>query len=287
MNQTEIVNLIIETINTIFSNIFSSIDNTIYANLDSVTFIGPDILSNSFFEKLLGANSKNGLIYLTDAFLLGFSIYYAVRLFYSNYMEIRVEKPSQFLFKLLIFAIFVNFSYFLCEQVLNINFLFSSSLQEIGKATLGSEVSFAKLISNLNSKVSFGDASLDVFSLDGMIKGFISVGLVNLLFTYSLRYILVEIFILFCPFAILCLINSSTAWIFKSWAKCLFSLLVLQDFIPLIIMVIFSIDASNKILLVAGIFSLVHINHYIREMFGGVSVEFSGKVNSIISSLRK
>lgn len=287
MEQSEVVNLIIETINTIFSNIFSSIDNSIYANLDDITFISPDIISNSFFTKILGSNGKNGLIYLCDAFLLGISIYYCVRLFYSNYMDTRVERPSQFLFKLLVFAIFVNFSYFICEQILNLNYLISSSIQEIGKNTLGSEISFSQLITKLNSKISFDDASLDIFSIDGLIKSFISVGLVNLLFTYSLRNILIQIFILLCPFAILSLINSSSSWIFKSWAKCLFSLLILQNFIPLIIMIIFSINSTNKILLIAGIYSLIHINSYVREMFGGLNVEFSGRVSSIISTLKK
>lgn len=70
MEQSEIINIIIETINTIFNNLFSSIDNTIYTNLDNIAFIDKSIISNNFFEKILGANGKNGLIYLTDALLI-------------------------------------------------------------------------------------------------------------------------------------------------------------------------------------------------------------------------
>lgn len=287
LNQSEVVNLIITTINTIFSNLFASIDNSIYANLDNVTFIGPDVIANSFFEKLLGANGKNGLIYITDALLLAICIYYVVRLFYSNYMEINVEKPSQFLFKLLVFALFINFSYFLCEQILNINYLISCSIQEVGKNILGCDISFSELIFRLSSNVSFESGSLDIFSLNGLIKSFISVGLVNLLFTYSLRNIIVQIFVLFSPFAILSLINSSSSWLFKSWAKCFFSLLVLQHFIPLVIIVIFSIDDSNKILLLAGICALMQINTYVREMFGGIGVQFSHNASSMISYFKK
>ena len=75
MNQSEIIDLIIKTINTILNNIFTSIDNSIYESLDFMIFINSDILSNSFFEKLLGANGKTGLLYLADAFLLGFMLY--------------------------------------------------------------------------------------------------------------------------------------------------------------------------------------------------------------------
>ena len=287
MEQSDVVNLIIETINTIFSNILSSIDNTIYGSLDNVAFINTDILSNSFFEKILGSNGKNGFIYLTDAMLLGISIYYCVRLFYSHYLESNIEKPYQFLFKLLVFAIFINFSYFIIEQFLNINYLISSSIQEIGKNILNEDISFAGLISKLNSTISIGESSLDMFSLDGILKSFTSIGLINLLFTYSLRYVLVQVLILFCPFAFLSLINSSTSWIFRSWSKSLFSILILQSFFPLIIMIIFAVPDNNNILLVAGIYLLTKINNYVREIFGGISVDFSSNFNSMMSLFKK
>lgn len=287
MEQSEIVNLIIDTINTIFSNIFSSIDNTIYANLDNVAFIDSNILSNSFFEKILGSNGKNGFLYLTDAMLLGISIYYCIRLFYSHYAETNIEKPFQFLFKLLIFAILVNSSYFLLEQFLNINFLFSSSIQEIGKNILNADISFSGVIEKLNSVISISQSSLDIFSLDGILKSFASIGLVNLLFSYSIRYVLTQVLILFCPFAILSLINSSTSWIFRSWFKSLFSLLFLQSFFPLIIMIIFAIPSDNKILFVSGIFLLTKINSYVREMFGGVSLDVQNNFNSMMSIFKK
>lgn len=70
MEQSEIINIIIETINTIFNNLFSSIDNSIYTNLDNIAFIDKNIISNNFFEKILGASGKNGFIYLTDAMLV-------------------------------------------------------------------------------------------------------------------------------------------------------------------------------------------------------------------------
>ena len=287
MEQSEIIDLIIETINTIFNNIFSSIDNNIYTNLDRVAFIDSSILSNSFFEKILGLNGKNGFIYLTDALLVGIAIFYCVKLYLSHFTESNIEKPYQFIFKLLIFSILVNFSYSLMENVLYLNNLFSSSIQEIGKSILGSEISFSELVAKLNTTISIGESSLDIFSLDGILKSFISVGLVNLLFTYSLRYVLVEVLILFSPFALLSSITSSTIWIFRSWAKCLFSLLILQSFFPLIIMIIFSIDEQNKILIVSGILLLSKMNSYVRELFGGLSVDVSGRFTNIMSMLKK
>ena len=286
MDQSQIVSIIIQTINTIFSNFFSSIDTNIYDNLDNLVFLNSDILSNTFIKKLLGENGKNSLIYLADSLLLGISMFYVVRYYYSNMVDINIEKPNQFIFKLLIFAFVINSSYFVLDQLLNLTFLFSSSIQEIGQNITGHNINFAELIISINNKISINSNEFNIFSFDGIIKSFVSVGFFNLIFIYSLRYIFIEVLVLFSPFAILSLINSSTSWIFRSWFKTLFSLLLIQVFIPLVIIVILSID-NNKILYVGGIYALVKLNDYIREIFGGVSLNVSQNFSSILSMIKK
>ena len=286
MEQSEVVNIIIETINSIFSNLFSSIDNNIYSYLDNFTFIDSSIINNSFFEKLLGANGKNGILYLTDALLLAIIIYYAIRYSYSTFTGSNVENPTQFIFKVIILGILINSSYFLCEQILNINYLISSSIQEIGENVIGSKITFSSLIQNLNSVISVGENSFDLFSFDGIIKGFISVGLLNILFSYSLRYILVQVFVLTTPLVLLSLMNTSSYWIFKSWFKAFFSLLLLQSFVSLILIVMLSFDSANKLLLIGSIYALIRANTYMREILGGVSVDVSTNISSLISSFK-
>ena len=104
MEQGEIVNIIIDTINTILGNIISSIDNSMYSSLDSVIFIGPDIIKNSSFEKLLGANGKYGLIYLADAMLL--FLCFIVLNFFMLIMLKLILKNLASLFLSLLFLLF-------------------------------------------------------------------------------------------------------------------------------------------------------------------------------------
>lgn len=286
MEQSEVVNIIIETINSIFSNLFSSIDNNVYSYLDTFTFIDSSIVDNSFFEKFLGSSGKTGILYLTDALLFAIIIYYAIRYSYSIFTGTNVEKPTQFIFKMIIVGIFINSSYFLCNQLLNINYLISGSIQDIGKSIIGKNISFSCLIQNLNSVISIGENSFDLFSFDGIIKGFITVGLLNILFSYSLRYIFIQVFILTTPLAMLSLINSSSYWIFKSWSKAFFSLLFLQSFVALILIIMLSLDNSNKLLLIGSIYALIRANTFIREIIGGVSVDVSTNISSIISSFK-
>ena len=287
MDQDQIVNTIIQTINTIFGNIFSSIDNTIFDNLDNIVFINKDILNNSFINKLLDAGSKNSLIYLADAFLLGISVFYIIRYYYFNIIDAKVEKPVQFFFKLLLFSLLINFSYFLAEQLLNITYLFSSAIQEIGKNIIHVDINFSELISYLNRILDIDSGVLNLFSFDGLLKSFVSIGFVNLLLAYSLRFVVIQVLILFSPFSILSLINSSTSWIFKSWLRTLISLLLIQVVIPVILIVIFCIDGSNKILLVGGIYALSRVNSYIKEIFGGVSIDVSNNLGSFVSVFKK
>ena len=286
MEQTEVVNIIIETINSIFSNLFSSIDNNVYSYLDTFTFIDSSIIDNSFFEKFLGESGKTGILYLTDALLFAIIIYYAIRYSYSVFTGNTVEKPIQFIFKMIIIGIFINSSFFLCEQILNINYLISGSIQDIGKSIINKDITFSCLIQNLNSVISIGENSFDLFSFDGIIKGFISVGLLNILFSYSLRYIIIQVFVLTTPLAMLSLINSSSYWIFKSWSKAFFSLLLLQSFVSLILIIMLSLDTSNKLLLIGSIYALIRANTFIREILGGVSIDVSSNISSIIASFK-
>lgn len=249
MEQSEVVSIIIQTINTIFSNLFSSIDNSIYDCLDSYVFINSDILSNDIFINLLGSNGKSGFLYLADAMLVGIALFYVVKFYYSNITDSNIERPSQFLFKLLIFAFFVNFSYFFVEQFLNIFNLITTSIQSIGKDVTGFSINFSELVIVVNNVLSVSLDDFNVFSFDGVIKSFVTFGLVSLLLLYSVRFILVQVLILFTPFAILSVISSSTGWIFKAWFHSFFALMLIQIFVPLVLIIVF-VTKDSKLLFV-------------------------------------
>ena len=283
MNNTEIVNVIIEAINTIFSNIFSSIDNNIYTNLDNLVFVNSDLINTSNLFKLF--NSKYSFVYLADSMLVGICLFYIVRFYYSNYVQSNVERPSQFIFKLIIFAFIINFSFFIIEQFINLNYLISSAFQEIGNNILGKEICFSNLIELINNKVEITNDSFSVFSINGIIKSFLTFGLLTLLLSYSLRYILLQVLLLFTPFAFLSLINLSTSWIFQSWFKALFSLLLIQSFVAIVLIVVFCIN--DNLLFIGGIYALYRINSYVRELFGGVSLDVSGNINGLMSIIKK
>ena len=282
LNQSQIVEIIITTINKIFNNIFSSINNSMFSKLDDFAFIDIKILDNKYIKSFIGDFSGGGkIIYLTDALLIAIALYFIIKYFFSAFSSVQTERPFQFIFKLFVFALIINFSYTICFCIINFTNLISSSLQELGKDVVHSNISFAELINKLNNKISISSSeNFDLFSFDGMIKTLASIGLLSLLLNYSVRYVLIMFFIISSPLAFLSLINYSTNWIFKAWFKSLFSLLVIQIFLPLIFIVIFSIDMNNKILFVGSIYTMTKINDYVRELFGGISSDFSHNLQS-------
>ena len=51
--EINLISLITDTINIIFSNFLSSIDNTLYGILDDITFVTKDILNDSYIGEFL------------------------------------------------------------------------------------------------------------------------------------------------------------------------------------------------------------------------------------------
>ena len=290
-NTTNITQVIIDTINSLLNTLFSSIENSVYETLDDLAFISTDILDNTIFQKLFGYHYNNGLLIIANSLLLAVCLYYCFKLVYSHFTGIQIERPYQFVFKLLIFGIFINCSYFICEMFIYFTSLISDAIRSIGSNILGEEISFSSLISNSNSVVTVDSTSLNVFSLDGILQSLISISFINLLFTYSLRFIMVKVLILIMPFALLTLINSSTAWFFKAWLKIFLSLLFIQPFISITLLIVFALDFTgtdimSKVLCIGAIYALIRANTYVQHFIGGISTNVSQNLSLMRGRIR-
>lgn len=276
------------TINEIFSTLFSSLDKSLYSLLDKSVFVNEEILSDSFFNTIF--QSSFGLPTIANAILIGFVLYYCFRLSFSQFTGNRIEKPYQFLGKVIVISICINFSTFLCEELLKINGLFTDSIRMLGNAVTKQDISFNNLITS-SIYLTNSPNNFNLFSLEGMLKSFFSIGLISLLFSYSIRYILIKLFVLLSPFALLSLVNSSTIWFFKSWMRTLFSLLFVQVFISLILVLLFSLnikssDLFSQISYISTIFILTKANGYIKELIGGISLDINANILNIKNLFR-
>lgn len=281
---SNITDTIIQTINTLFGNLFSSIDNNIYSVLDDITFIDTDILKTTNFENLFGSSIDSGFLLIANALIIGFVIYYSIKLILSNFFVCQAQPPEQFILKIIILTIFMNSSFFICEQIVNIVSLISSAIRGLGEELFSVNICFSSLIEKLDSVIYLENSNLNIFSIDGIIKSFISFGFFNLIFSYSVRYIMIKVFILISPFAILS--YSTSPNFLKVWIKCFLSLLLVQILVAIVLLILFAIDfnSSNlfsKFIFVGAIFSLIKANSYVREFMGGISTDIQSSMSGL------
>ena len=276
MEATTATQTIISTINSIFEQLFGSLDNNLYETLDKITFVNSDIIKTNYFENILGTSTTNGILLIANSLLLGIILYFAIKYLLSHFTYSEMESPKEFIFKLIIFGICMNFSYFLLEQIINIFYYISVGIRNIGENIFLKEICFNQIINTINSALSISNNSLNIFSLNGLLKGTITFSMLHLVLSYSLRYVMIKIFALLSPFAILSLSLKSTSWFFKVWAKNLFSLLFIQIIVALVLVILFSTDYStgsllSKLIYVGGIYALIKANSFVREFIGGIS----------------
>lgn len=265
---------------------FSSIDEKLYDILDDLTFIGPDILNDKRFEKILGTSTTNGILLIANALIIGFLVYFGARYLFSNFTYARIENPLQFVFKIIIFAILMNSAYFIVEQILNLNQNVSLAIKSLGEDLFKENISFNNLINSINDSLQIDKGNFDIFSVDGLIKGTLTISLLNLVLSYAFRYIMVKVCIVLSPFAIICLCLENTSWIFKSWLRNLISLLFIQNIVSIVMIILFSTtnlnkDVLTKFIYIGGIYALIKANQIVKEFMagGGISTNIQNSFN--------
>lgn len=100
MDYSQISSVISATINEMFYKIFSSVDNSLYSDLDDFTFITSDILDNQYFLDIFGLSSRNGILIIANSLVFGYLLYYSFKLLLSYLGVTQVERPRSIYFQI-------------------------------------------------------------------------------------------------------------------------------------------------------------------------------------------
>lgn len=286
--ENNISDSVFNSLNELFSKLFLSIDEKIYLNLDEITFINSDIIKKSNITKIVGESPKEGILLVCNALIFGFILYYSINHLISHLTFSRIQNPIQFIFKLIIFSILMNFSVWICLQIIEISSTISLLIRQIGEKSFGESICFSNFIKVINEKIYIENGNIDIFSFDGIIKSFLTFGFINLIFSNSLRYIMIQTLTIISPFAFLSLVNEKTENFFKKWLISFISLLLEQILISIILILSFSFEKNleitlSKMLYIGILYALIRSNYYINQIVGGISTT----VDSGISNLKK
>ncbi len=286
MDYSKIPNVFNEAISDLINNLLVSVDNNIFSVLDELVFINSDVLNNKYFISLF--TNKFSLVSLSKSLLLGIIIYYSVSYLFSHFTSNNFQRPASFLLKLFISAVLIHFSSYICEYLIDFFSLLTDILRELGIFLFSTKLSFSLIYERIK-QLFFTDLSspFTVFSFDGLTRSFISFGFINLLFTYSVRFVFIKILILISPFAFLSLALDQSQWIFKIWLKNFIGQLFTQLFICAILLIIFSFQTTanptiTKLLYLGSLLCLIKANSFVREFTSG----FTSDITSGLSNLK-
>lgn len=241
------------------------------------------------FLNYLEVHQLHGILLVCNALILGIIIFYSCNFLFSHLTYSKIQTPSQFIFKCVIFIGIMNESLWICSQIINIISLITNSLQYVGNKILSEEITFINFITKINNIFYTLNSELNITSFDGIIKSIMTIGFINLTFSYSLRYVMIQVFILISPFCFLALINDRTEWIFKSWIKVFISLLFEQILVVIILLLAFSFSFSesnimSKLLLIGIVYALMRANTYMYMIFGGITTNISNNIGMLMKN---
>ena len=130
METQNITNTISNTLNTLFTNLQKSLDENVFKILDEITFIDTDIINSKYFSNLL-SDKSNGLIILANSLLFAILIYYGASFLFSHFSPSKNhQKPLPFLCRFVLCAILINYSEFICEQIIYVFSIITDCVRE-------------------------------------------------------------------------------------------------------------------------------------------------------------
>ena len=288
ISSTDIVNIVLDVINQVSSNLFSSIDQKVFPLIDELLFINKNIFNTGDkMNKIISTSSSQGVLLLANCLFTGFVLYYAARLLISKLTFSEYESPAKFFMRAFLSGIVMNSSLFICTFLINSTDNISTFFLSLGEEIFNVPISFSNLISQVSDSPV---KDFNMLSIDGVLSGMLTVSSLTLLISFAYRYILIETLIILSPFAFLSLSTQSTESFFKSWFKSLFSLLLLQIVVSIMLLIPYSIMRENsesffnKILLIGSIMALIKSNQFVKEIIGGIGI--NSNFQSGIAGLR-
>ena len=269
---------IIENLNSVFTKLFTSIDQNVFNELDKLVFITPKIISDKTTAKLLGNNFLSGTISISVSIALGVLIFYAFKYLLSHLTFENVQNPISFMFKLFISLFLVLNIKIILENIIFLNNEITKEILSLGSGFFEGEVNFSSLIYKINSSLYILDSSFDFVSLDGVIKIIISFGIINLLLEYALRYVVIKVMCIIAPILVILKSFEDTKYLYTSFIKAFFSILFMQNIVAVILVISTKIEISgyslmSKLIFLGTIYALIKANKLSTDIFGGISVQ--------------
>lgn len=260
---------LLNSFNTVSEKLFKSIESEVFCQIDNIVNITPKIFIEEPLKNIFFQNKINALIIIANSLILFYVIYFIVSKIIAVYNGNKSDTVYIFIIKLVIVTVLVNSSYFICEEIINLNNLFTNCIDGFMEDITGKLVTFENLKENVIKIEDLVES--DMLSLNGVIKGVISFGSISILINFAIRYVTVIFLVIISPFAFISLSSNLTIGIFKTWIKTLMVSLMTQVIVKFVILIPMLYKDINsmmyKVILVGSIYIIYKINNFTKEIF--------------------
>ena len=287
VNQQIQGNQLINNLNEMCRALFNSVDKNAFKYLDELAFLDENKFKTSTELDLIGNNVYEGIIGIAISILIGIALYYIINYFIKKIINEEIENPYTFIIKAIIAGFFIIYIKDIILFAIGANNMISKEILNLTKTFFNEKVTFENILIKINEALYTQGQEFNVMSFDGIIKIYLIFGVINLIFEYSLRYVMIKIMFILSPVFIAFKANRKTEYLYNNWTKGIFSPLFMQNIIAIILVLstrfmVSSIIPINKIIYIGMIYALIKVNLFVKEMFGGVSIEVQTPIKNIV-----
>lgn len=279
INQQTQSNQLISNLNEMCKALFNSVDKNAFKYLDELAFLDESKFKTGIELELIGNNIYEGVI--------GIALYYIVNYFIRKIINEEMENPYTFIIKSIIAGFFIIYIKDIVLFVISVNNIITKEILNLTQTFFNQKVTFENILIKINETLYVQGEGFNVMSFDGIIKIYLVFGIINLIFEYSLRYVIIKIMFILSPIFVAFKTNRRTEYLYNNWIKGMFGLLFMQNIIAIILVISTRFITSplipiNKIIYIGMIYALIKVNVFIKEIFGGVSIEVQTPIKNII-----
>lgn len=265
----EIAGVVIEVFKSIGEIIDKCTADSVLSKADALMFLTTEKLgfNNGI---LIGDFADIGqmMIKLSEIVLIVVVLCFGLRRIFEFIMYKKEEACWKFLLRMTVVGILAGCAYYLCFGAV----FFAQNVTEYIRSYLGEEKSSFSVVEDKVESIEFttdDDDGINLFDGENMIKLFAYITSVLVSFSMGIRYLLLELLILFAPIFVMFFGFQGTKNITLKWAKCLIGLLSLQVF-SAVLLKIFSLQPfdggeAEMIVLVAFFVIILMMNKVVYD----------------------
>ena len=258
----------LNNLNVLLEKFFGTVETEVFELLDRLYKITPNILEEEPLKKILSKEVEENIVLILISLIVLFIIFYLIKYLFSLYSGNKQENVFKFIFKLSIFLVLSSSSIYIVETILDLNNMLTEVILNVGEDITNKKIAFESLKECIIDVEKY--MSKDAISIDGIIKGVVSIGASSILITLLIRYVTIIVLIILSPIAIMLAVNSNTYSLFLTWLKTFLVNILTQNIIAIILIIPLSFKNTDeimyKIVLAGSIYLLYKINTFSKEL---------------------